>query len=77
MRSLKGWWGLPLVGAGLASEVVYLAATVRLPWWRYGGSLTSWRQILGDDWAGFAACLAGIAVLVIACAWVLVMTWGR
>jgi hypothetical protein len=57
------------VGAGLASEAIYLAATVRLPWWRYGGSLTSWRQILGDGWAGFAACLAGIAVLVIAYLW--------
>jgi alpha-1,6-mannosyltransferase len=66
---LRRWWGWPLLGAGLASEAVYLAATLRLSWWRYGGSLTSWRRILGEDRLGLIACLAGIGVLAAAYLW--------
>ena len=55
--------GALLAGAGLVSEAVYLALAVRLPWWRYGGRLNSWCQILGRGWVPFGACLAGIGVL--------------
>jgi alpha-1,6-mannosyltransferase len=58
-----------LVGAGLLSEVVYLAITIRLPWWRYGARLTSWSQILGRTWGTFALCLAGIGLLLAAYLW--------
>jgi alpha-1,6-mannosyltransferase len=58
--------GVLLLGAGLVSEAVYMTATVALPWWRYGGTLSSWSQILGDRWLPFGICLAGIAVLVAA-----------
>jgi hypothetical protein len=54
------------MGAGLVSEAVYLAATVRLPWWRYGGALHSWCQLLGEGWASLGACLVGIGLLMIA-----------
>ena len=60
-----------LAALGLAGESVYLAATLRLPWWRYGGSLRSWRQILGGagatparDATLFGICLLAIALLV-------------
>ncbi len=55
-----------LLAAGVASEAVYLAAAVRLPWWRLGSHLTGWSDILGEGWGPFAACLAGIGVLVAA-----------
>jgi len=55
-----------LLAAGLVSQAVYLATTVRLPWWRYGGRLTSWSDILGEGPAPFAACLAGVGVLTVA-----------
>jgi hypothetical protein len=58
--------GALLVGGGLISEVIYLAVTARLPWWRYGGTLRGWSQLLGGQLAAFGACLAGIAVLVAA-----------
>jgi hypothetical protein len=60
---------LSFLGAGLASEVVYLAITVRLPWLRYGGFLRSWSHILGTGWGTFATCLAGIGVLLVAYLW--------
>ena len=53
-------------GAGLISEAVYLAAALRLPWWRYGGTLTSWSGVLGRDWKPFTACLAAVVVLMAA-----------
>lgn len=55
-----------LVGVGLVSEAVYLAAAIRLPWWRYGGTLHSWSQLLGGGWGGGALCVAGIGVLMAA-----------
>jgi hypothetical protein len=58
-----------LLGAGLVSEVVYLAVTVRLPWWRYGGTLRSWSQLLGGGGWDFVACLAGIGVVMAAYVW--------
>jgi hypothetical protein len=58
-----------LFWAGLVSEVVYLVVTVRLPWWRYGGSLHSWSQLLGGGGWGVAACLAGIGVVMAAYIW--------
>lgn len=66
---------LALLSVGLASEAIYLLGALRLPWWRFGGSLVSWRTILSgasartpqtSQMAGFAACLAAIAVLAIA-----------
>jgi hypothetical protein len=60
---------LSLLGVGLVSAVVYLAVTVRLPWWRYGRMLNSWSDILGHDWGTFALCLTGVAVLLLAYLW--------
>jgi hypothetical protein len=57
------------LAAALVGEAVYLTITVRLPWPRYGGSFTSWSHILGTGWGAFAACMAGIAVLVAAYLW--------
>ena len=62
-----GWW--PLVVAGVVGEAVYLAASLRLPWWRYAAHLQSWSQLLGGDWRPLAACLAGIGVLAAAYLW--------
>lgn len=59
-------WGALLLGAGFLSEAVYLAAVALLPWWRYGGSLSSWSQILGDGWLPAGACLVGVGVLAAA-----------
>ncbi len=56
--------GLILVGAGVVTEAVYLAVTLRLPWWRYGGALQSWRELLGAGNGVFWVCLAG-ALLVL------------
>lgn len=64
--------GMLLFAAGLVSEVIYLAVTLRLPWWRYGGSLHSWSQLLSGEaavdarWQSFGACLVGIGVLMAA-----------
>lgn len=66
-----------LLVAGLVAESVYLAAAVRLPWWRYGGRLNSWRRILGGgaaksgsgwDWT-LVACVLGILILMAAYLW--------
>jgi alpha-1,6-mannosyltransferase len=56
--------GALLLGAGLTTEAIYLAITLLLPWWRYGGRLDSWSQILGSGWGPFALCLAGIGLLM-------------
>ncbi len=58
--------GLILLGAGVVTEAVYLAVTLRLPWWRYGGALQSWRELLGAANGAFWACLAGVLVVLIA-----------
>jgi hypothetical protein len=65
-----------LVGAGLVSEAVYLAVTLRLPWWRYGGRLQSWPRLLCPAnacqigwWGSFAVCLVGVGILVAAYVW--------
>lgn len=55
-----------LVGAGLVSEAVYLAAVIRLPWWRYSDTLHAWSQLMGGGWQGGALCVAGIGVLMAA-----------
>jgi alpha-1,6-mannosyltransferase len=55
-----------LLGAGLLSEAVYVVAVILLPWWRYGGTLSSWSQILGEGWLPLSACLVGAGVLVVA-----------
>lgn len=53
-----------LIGAGLVSEVLYLAVTWRLPWWRYGGRIESWSKLLGGGQDTFLASLAGLGILV-------------
>jgi hypothetical protein len=58
--------GALLVGAGLFSEAIYLLATMLLPWWRYGGALRSWSQILGPERLPFVICLGGVAALMAA-----------
>jgi hypothetical protein len=60
---------VPLAGLGLVTWAVYLMVTVRLPWWRYGGSLRSWSQLLGEGRGAFAACLAGVGVVMAAYIW--------
>ena len=55
-----------LAGAGVLSEAAYLAITVRLPWWRYGGSLASWSGLLGKGRETLARMLAGIGLLMLA-----------
>ncbi len=64
---------LTLAGFALVSEAAYLIAALRLPWWRYGGSLQSWRRILNGTQAGAApaaeltalgVCLFAVALLV-------------
>ena len=61
--------GVPLVGLGLVTWAVYLLVTVRLPWWRYAGSLRGWSQLLGGGRGAFAACLAGVGVVMAAYIW--------
>ncbi|HSJ53171.1 MAG TPA: hypothetical protein VLC52_05430 [Anaerolineae bacterium] len=60
---------LALLGAGLLSEAVYLAVTLRLPWWSYAGELQRWSELLGNGWIDLVACLAGLALLLLAYAW--------
>ena len=66
MRGLRALGTVSLVGVGLVSEAVYLAVVMRLPWWRYGGTLHSWSQLLGRGWGAGALCVAGIGVLMAA-----------
>jgi hypothetical protein len=54
------------LAAGLVTEAIYLVVTLRLPWWRYGWSLRSWRELLGDTWHAYGACLLGAGILVAA-----------
>ena len=63
---------LALVVAGLLTEGIYLAITLRLPWWTYGGELQRWSELLGNGWSDLVACLAGLAVLLAAYA----LGWG-
>jgi hypothetical protein len=58
-----------LLVPGLISATVYMAVTLRLPWWSYGGTLQSWARILGDGREGFGLSLAGLGVLVVAYLW--------
>jgi alpha-1,6-mannosyltransferase len=64
----RAWWW-PLVAAGVVGEAIYLAITLRLPWWTYAAHLQSWSQLLGGGWGPFAACLAGIGLLAAAYLW--------
>jgi len=58
-----------LLGVALITEAIYLGAAARLPWWRYGGSLRSWRELLGPGWMSPAACLAAVGILLGAYCW--------
>lgn len=58
-----------LLAIGLVSELVYLAAAARLPWWRYGGTLTSWVVLLGGGQASLGLCLAAVGLLMTAYLW--------
>lgn len=62
---LKGGRGGLLV-LGMVGETIYLLLAVRLPWWRYGGTLQSWSQLLGQAWPVLVACLAVIGLLAAA-----------
>jgi hypothetical protein len=74
---LRGHRVHPLLVVGLVIEAIYLAAAVRLPWWRYGGRLNSWSRILGGEsgetavWWGwpFFACVLGILILTAGYLW--------
>jgi hypothetical protein len=50
--------------AGLLSAAIYLVLAGRLSWWRYGGTLQSWAQLLGEHRATFGICLGGIGLLM-------------
>ena len=58
-----------LLVAGLLSAAVYLVLAGRLSWWRYGGTLQSWAQLLGEDRATCGICLAGIGILMALYLW--------
>jgi hypothetical protein len=60
---------LSLLAAGLLTEAVYLAVTLRLPWWTHASTLQRWSELLGMDLRSLALCLAGLAVLFLAYAW--------
>lgn len=57
---------LALLGAGLASEGIYLAGAVRLSWWEYGSQLQSWSQLLGRGMGAFALLLVACGALMAA-----------
>ena len=48
LRGLTRSGGLILMGLGLVSEAVYLAVTLRLPWWRYGDRVFHTTVAFGD-----------------------------
>jgi hypothetical protein len=54
---------------GLISVTVYMAVTLQLPWWSYGGTLQSWAHLLGDGREAFGLSLAGLGVLMAAYLW--------
>jgi hypothetical protein len=54
---------------GLISFTVYMAVTLRLPWWSYGGTLQSWAHLLGDGREAFGLSLAGLGGLMVAYLW--------
>ena len=58
-----------LLVAGLLSAAVYLVLAGRLSWWRYGGTLQSWAQLLGEDRATCGICLGGIGILMALYLW--------
>jgi hypothetical protein len=61
--------GALLLVPGLTSLAVYVAVTLRLPWWSYGGTLQSWAHLLGDGREVFGLSLAGLGVLMAAYLW--------
>ena len=61
--------GRALLAAGLLSASVYLALAGRLSWWRYGQTLGSWAQLLGEEPAAWGVCLGGIGVLAALYVW--------
>ncbi|MGD8791922.1 MAG: hypothetical protein PVF47_05165, partial [Anaerolineae bacterium] len=63
----RGPW--PLIAGGLVSEIIYLAAAIRLPWWRYGSHVRQWSSIVGRGWGPLIGCLAGAGVLFAAYLW--------
>ncbi len=58
-----------LLVAGLLCAAVYLVLAVRLPWWRYGGALRSWAQLLGGTPSVWAICLGGVGLLMALYVW--------
>lgn len=60
---------VPLLVPGLISLAVYVAVTLRLPWWTYGGTLQSWARLLGDGRKGFGLSLTGVGILMVAYLW--------
>lgn len=55
--------GALLLVLGAVSEVIYLLAVWQLPWWRYGGTLRSWRELLGPGRGAFWICLVALGLL--------------
>jgi hypothetical protein len=49
--------------AGSLSQAIYLAATVRLPWFRYGREVVAWKELLGRHPGGFGLCIAAACAL--------------
>lgn len=58
-----------LLVAGLVSAAAYVVLAVRLPWWRYGGKLRSWTQILGEGPVVWGTCLGGVGLLMALYVW--------
>lgn len=61
--------GRALLVAGFVSAAIYLVLAGRLPWWRYGGTLQSWAQLLAEDKAACGICLGGIGILMAVYVW--------
>jgi hypothetical protein len=61
--------GTLLLMSGFVSEIVYLLAVRQLPWWRYGGRLWSWAELLGPGREAFGICLTMIGLLTTVYLW--------
>ena len=68
-RQMEGHPGRVVVLAGVGSAAVYLLVAGRLSWWRYGGELQRWSQLLGTDGATCAICLGGAGLLMALYVW--------
>lgn len=57
---------------GMVTGIIYLTSVIRLPWWRYAGSLHSWRRILSAEGSGpldYAVALGSVGILMLAYLW--------